>query len=35
MRGKVIVKCDVRVGTAEKEGQGLKVIGKGEEFKFS
>ena len=34
MGGKVTVKCDLRVGTAEKEGKGLKVIGKGEEFKF-
>ena len=34
MGGKVTVKCDLRVGTAEKEGKGLKVVGKGEEFKF-
>ena len=31
---KVTVKCDIREGTAEKEGKGLKLIGKGEEFKF-
>ena len=34
MGGKVTVKCDLHVGTAEKEGKGLKVIGKGEEFKI-
>ena len=34
IRGKVTVKCDMRVGTAEKEGKGLKEIEKGEEFKF-
>ena len=28
------MKCDLRVGTAEKEGKGLKEVGKGEEFKF-
>ena len=34
MGGKVTMKCDLRVGTAEKEVKGLKVVGKGEEFKF-
>ena len=34
MGGMVTLKCDMHVGTAEKEGKGLKVIGKGEEFKF-
>ena len=34
MGGKVAVKCDMHVGTAEKEGKGIKVIGKGEQFKF-
>ena len=34
MGGKVTVKCDLLVGTAEKEGKGLNVVGKGEEFKF-
>ena len=34
MGGKVTVKCDLPFGTGEKEGKGLKVVGKGEEFKF-
>ena len=34
MGGKGTVKCDMQVGTVEKEGKGLKVIGKAEEFKF-
>ena len=28
------MKCGLHVGTAEKEGKGLKVVGKGEEFTF-